>query len=90
LQRTAGAKVDANLQGVSGGGARYWATVGVVVAWSAELLFVPLSATVMMTVRVEVAVLLVAGWFPCFLMFEVYDSPYRWPKGSPCESGANE
>src|SRR5260370_26609218 len=24
---------------------------------------------------------------PCILMIEVYDSSYRWPKGSPCERG---
>ena len=27
---------------------------------------------------------------PCILMIEVYDSSYKWPKGSPCERGANE
>jgi len=26
----------------------------------------------------------------CILKIEVYDSSYRWPKGSPCERGANE
>ena len=24
---------------------------------------------------------------PCMLMIGVYDSSYRWPQGSPCESG---
>jgi hypothetical protein len=38
----------------------------------------------------EIDVGLGAGWLPCILRIGVYDCLYRWPKGSPRESGANE
>src|ERR1700680_1004318 len=31
-----------------------------------------------------------SGRLPCIVMIGVYDSLYRWPKGSPCESGAKD
>jgi len=29
-------------------------------------------------------------WVPCIFICGVYDFAYRWPQGSPRESGANE